>query len=134
MGLGIVGCIIWLVGRGCFLSDYRERLHPKVSAAEITVFKALSAANLTGGMVTQQAIILKATIPDFLWIEKRKAVYLDGRVCHSSDKAIARDEEIDNLLERKGFSVLRIPYDPPLTGEKLREVVGQIQEFIGEGT
>jgi hypothetical protein len=56
--------------------SYRARLHPKVSNAEIELFKALSMAGLTGGMVTQKTIVLKATIPDFCWPEKRKIVYL----------------------------------------------------------
>ncbi len=34
--------------------SFRERMHPKVSAAEIEVFKALSAEGLTGGLVTQE--------------------------------------------------------------------------------
>jgi hypothetical protein len=42
-------------------------MHPKVSRAEIEVFKALSGLGLTGGMVTQKPIILKATVPDFCW-------------------------------------------------------------------
>jgi very-short-patch-repair endonuclease len=109
----------------------RERLHPQVSRAEIEVFKALSGLGLTQGLVTQKLLILKFTIPDFCWIEKRKVVYLDGRQVHSSDKAQQRDEEIDSLLELQGWSVLRIVYDPPLTGEKLRQVVAQIRDFLG---
>ncbi len=31
-------------------------------------------------------IILKSTIPDFCWMNKRKIVYLDGIPVHSSDK------------------------------------------------
>ena len=42
--------------------SYKERMHPKVSKAEIDLFAALSAADLTRGMVTQQPIILKSTI------------------------------------------------------------------------
>ena len=61
-------------------------MHPKVSRAEIDVFKSLSAAGLTTGMVTQQPIILKSTIPDFCWMEKRKIVYLDGNPCTKKTK------------------------------------------------
>ena len=61
-------------------------------------------------------------------------MYLDGVQVHSTDKAEARDEEIDNLLERQGWAVLRIRYDPPLQGGKLCEVVRQIREFIGEAS
>ena len=105
-------------------------MHPKVSNAEIQVFKALSAAGLTTNMVTQKTIILKATIPDFCWINKRKIVYLDGIQAHSSDKTHQRDEEIDELLEMQGWGVLRIPYDPPLSETGLQEIMAAIKKFL----
>ena len=110
---------------------YKSRLHPKVSKAEIEVFKALSASGLTNGMVTQKTIVLKATIPDFCWLNKRKAVYLDGLQAHSGDKQQDRDEEIRELLEAKGWEVLRIPYEPPLTEQNLQEIIDAIKHFIG---
>lgn len=106
-------------------------MHPKVSNAEIEVFKALSAAGLTTNMVTQRTIILKSTIPDFCWINKRKIVYLDGIQAHSSDKTQQRDEEIDELLEMQGWDVLRIPYDPPLSEKSLQEIIVTIKKFLG---
>lgn len=105
-------------------------MHPKVSRAEIEVFRALSAAGLTGGMVTQQPIILKSTIPDFCWMEKRKIVYLDGKPVHKSDKQLERDEEISDLLTAQGWDVLRLPYNPPLTEKGLREVMAAIKRFL----
>jgi very-short-patch-repair endonuclease len=105
-------------------------MHPKVSKAEIQVFKALSAAGLTTNMVTQKTIILKSTIPDFCWINKRKIVYLDGIQAHSSDKTQQRDEEIDELLEMQGWEVLRIPYDPPLSETDLQEIMAAIKKFL----
>lgn len=106
-------------------------MHPKVSNAELDLFKALSAAGLTKGMVTQKPIVLKATIPDFCWLDKRKAVYLDGIQAHSSDKQQDRDEEIRVLLEEKGWEVLRIPYEPPLSEKELKRIVELIKEFLG---
>jgi len=106
-------------------------MHPKVSKAEIEVFKALSAAGLTHGMVTQKPIVLKVTIPDFCWFNKRKAVYLDGVQAHSGDKQQQRDEEICGLLEAKGWDVLRIPYEPPLSGKALQKILETIKEFVG---
>lgn len=106
-------------------------MHPKVSNAEMELFKALSAAGLTKGMVTQKPIVLKATIPDFCWLDKRKAVYLDGLQAHSSDKQQERDEEIRVLLEEKGWEVLRIPYEPPLSEKELQRIVALIKEFLG---
>jgi very-short-patch-repair endonuclease len=111
--------------------SYKERMHPKVSNAELELFKALSAQGLTGGMLTQKPIILKSTIPDFCWPEKRKIVYLDGAQVHRKDKARERDEEIDELLELQGWEVLRITYNPPLTVKALQEIMTKIKEFLG---
>ena len=105
-------------------------MHPKVSRAEIEVFKSLSMAGLTSGMVTQQPIILKSTIPDFCWMEKRKIVYLDGRPVHRKDRQIEHDEEIDNLLTAQGWDVLRIPYQPPLADKGLQEIIQTIKRFL----
>jgi very-short-patch-repair endonuclease len=110
--------------------SYKERMHPKVSRAEIEVFKALSMSGLTSGMITQQPIILKSTIPDFCWMEKRKIVYLDGIPVHKKDKAIERDEEITDLLMAQGWAVLRIPYQPPLTDKGLQEIMATIKRFL----
>ncbi|MCW3994678.1 MAG: endonuclease domain-containing protein [Candidatus Bathyarchaeota archaeon] len=110
--------------------NYKANMHPKVSKAEIEVFKALSIAGLTSGMVTQKPIILKTTIPDFCWIEKRKIVYLDGNPVHCNDKQIERDQGIDELLEAQGWDVLRIPYDPPLTEKGLQEIIEAIKSFL----
>ncbi len=111
--------------------SFKGCMHPKVSKAEIEVFKALSAAGLTNGMVTQKTIVLKSTIPDFCWLNKRKAVYLDGLQAHSGDKQQERDEEICELLENKGWEVLRIQYEPPLNGKELQKIVESIKNFVG---
>jgi very-short-patch-repair endonuclease len=110
--------------------SYKANLHPKVSQAELQLFRALSAAGLTGGMVTQKPIILKATIPDFCWPEKRKIVYLDGNKVHSSDEQQEKDQEIVELLEAQGWDVLRIPYDPPMPEPCLKEILDQIKRFL----
>jgi len=115
--------------RGARLS-FKRHMHPKVSKAEIEVFKALSAAGLTSGMVTQKTIVLKSTIPDFCWLNKRKAVYLDGMQAHLGDKQQQRDEEICDLLEAKGWEVLRIPYEPPLNKKELQKIIEIIKKFV----
>jgi len=107
-------------------------MHPKVSTGEVQLFKALSLAGLTSGMVTQKPIILKATIPDFCWLNKRKAVYLDGVQVHQKDRTQQRDCEIDEMLEAQGWEVLRIPYEPPLTDKNLQEIIIKIRQFLGE--
>jgi very-short-patch-repair endonuclease len=81
-------------------------------------------------MVTQKPIVLKATIPDFCWPEKRKIVYLDGSQVHGRDEQQERDEEIQELLEMQGWDVLRIPYEPPLTDANVQEILAQIKRFL----
>jgi very-short-patch-repair endonuclease len=105
-------------------------MHPRVSQAEMAVFQTLSIVGLTSGMITQKPIILKSTVPDFCWVEKRKIVYLDGNPVHRKDKQLARDSEIDELLELQGWDVLRIPYDPPLTQKGLQEIMSKIKQFL----
>jgi very-short-patch-repair endonuclease len=111
--------------------SFKRRMHPKVSKAEVDVFKALSAAGLTRNMVTQKSIVLKSTTPDFCWINRRKIVYLDGLPVHSGDKQRQRDEEIRELLVEQGWEVLRIPYEPPLTEKGLNEIMESIKKFVG---
>jgi very-short-patch-repair endonuclease len=111
--------------------SYKRHMHPKVSKAELEVFRALSAAGLTSGMVTQKTIVLKVTIPDFCWLNKRKAVYLDGVQVHSGEKQQQRDGEVCELLEAKGWEVLRISYKPPLSGKELQKIIAEIKEFVG---
>ncbi|HLN45748.1 MAG: endonuclease domain-containing protein [Chloroflexota bacterium] len=112
--------------------SYKARMHPKVSKGELQVFRALSGAGLTGGMITQRPIVLKATVPDFCWPEKRKIVYLDGLQVHSSDEQQEHDEEVRKLLEAQGWDVLRILYEPPLTDAKLEEVLETIRHFLSK--
>lgn len=106
-------------------------MHPKVSNAEMQLFRALSSQGLTCGMVTQKPIVLKATIPDFCWVNKRKIVYLDGIQVHQKDKTQQKDEEIGNMLEAQGWDVFRIPYNPPLTDNELEKIMVNIREFLG---
>lgn len=110
--------------------SYKANLHPKVSNAELQLFRALSASGLTGGMVTQKPIILKATIPDFCWPEKRKIVYLDGKQAHASDEQQKRDHEIQEMLEAQGWDVLRVPYEPPMPEPCLQEILKTIKLFL----
>jgi very-short-patch-repair endonuclease len=113
-------------------NNNNNNLHPQVSRGEIELFTALSHANLTYGMVTQQTVVLKSTVPDFMWHLKKKAVYLDGVQVHNKAHVERRDEEINDLMERRGWTILRIRYEPPLTPEETAKIVEQIREFIGD--
>jgi hypothetical protein len=35
------------------------------------------------------------------------------------------------MLEAKGWEVLRIPYEPPLTGKALQKILETIKDFVG---
>ncbi len=119
---------------------WKERMHPKVSNAEIEVFTELSKLNLTRGMVTQKTITLLKpdgtkieTIPDFMWSLKRKIVYLDGDQIHKGWR-IDRDNEIMELLSDNDWQGLRIPYRAPLRGGtvEFHIMIDLIKEFLGE--
>jgi len=111
--------------------SFRERMHPKVSNAEMEVFKALSGTSLIEGMLTQKTIVLKSTTPDFCWPQKHKVVYLDGSAVHQKSKVETRDAEIDQLLIARGWEVLRIPYEAPMSKQVLEKVLVSIKEFLG---
>ena len=110
--------------------SYKERMHPVVSNAELSLFKALSARGLTGGMTTQQTIVLSATTPDFTWNQKRKCVFLDGEQVHR--KRQEHDEEVQSQLEKRGWQVLRVTYTAPLSREALVKVADEVAAFLGE--
>jgi very-short-patch-repair endonuclease len=112
--------------------SYKRHMSPAVSNGELALFAALSSANLTYGMVTQKPVILKFSVPDFCWPLKKKAVYLDGVQVHRKAHVERRDEEINELMELRGWDILRIPYEPPLSPTEARQIVEQIREFIGE--
>lgn len=111
--------------------NYKERMHPQVSRAEELVFRELSRQGLTGAMVTQKPIVLRQTIPDFWWIQKRKVIYLDGEQAHREKQEL--DLEVQEQLECMGFQVLRIGYKPPLVAgsEQFKRVMELIREFVG---
>src|SRR3990170_352346 len=107
---------------------FRERMRVQHSSAETKMFVALQERNLTKGMLTDIEIPLLTTVPDFFWVEKRVACYLDGEQVHSSIKAEARDDRITEALEKRGVKVLRFRYRPSLSRRRLKEILGEIQE------
>jgi very-short-patch-repair endonuclease len=120
MSLTVIRCNLWSA----------KNMSLAISDDENFVFAALNKANLLKGMVKQQTIILKVTLPDFCWPLKKKAVYLDGIQVHRKAHVEKRDEEINQLMEQKGWQILRIPYEPPLTQQEIQDITQQIQQFI----
>lgn len=109
--------------------SFRERMHPERSRAETTLEQAFKNAGIADGMETNPLVILKWTYPDFLWREKRKALYLDGEAVHKG-KALERDEENTNLLEIFGFDVKRIRYRGRPSEKRLLEWVTEVKEWL----
>jgi len=109
---------------------WRERTHPRVSKAETILFLALQQRGLTNGMTSDRGIVLEATYPDFYWPTKGLAIYLDGP-SHQRENQRLKDERIDENLRKKGIKVLRFSYKPPLTKQRLAEILDQIEEAFG---
>ena len=99
---------------------WRERMHPQVSKAEIEVMQELCAAGVNERMVTQKPICLKRTVPDFSFHMENAnyTIYIDAEQTHSSHVQQAKDDDIDNTLERRGYKVLRCRYKAPLTKKR----------------
>ena len=75
--------------------------------------------------LTNEALPLKITRPDFYFPGARVAVYLDGPH-HINAKVEARDEGINELLEEQDIRALRFRYMPPLTKTKAKEMIEAI--------
>lgn len=99
------------------------------SNAETDLFKELSIRNLVKGMICNDWIILRACSPDFMWSKQKLAVFLDGPH-HLQDKVEARDTTIDELLEFRGWTVLRFPYKPPLRKSARKAICELIEKKL----
>lgn len=110
--------------------EWKQRMNVKVSAAEHSVFSALSQRGLTKNIMTQNPICLKQCIPDFMWPDLRMIVFLDGEQIHNKPNRQRKDREIDWLLTKRGWKVLRISYHAPITKGRLKEIVNDIEAFL----
>lgn len=108
---------------------FRDRMKVSVSDAEIRLRKKLTEKQLTKGLKTDSMVVLRFTVPDFQWNFKKLAVYLDGEQVHKGKK-LERDEEIDFMLERLGWTVLRFRYKAPISEQKLEEITSKIEEQL----
>ena len=62
---------------------------------------------------------------DFLFPEKKLAVYLDGEQVHDGKETW--DQQVTMKLTKKGYRVLRIQYKPPLSKRKAEAIAKQIK-------
>jgi len=109
--------------------SFRDRMHVKVSKAEVDLRIALQEHGLSQGMFTDLQIDIVSTKPDYYWPTQGVAVYLDGPV-HNSPTAEARDERITETLRKRGLKVLRFSYIPPISRKQIDWIVSQIKEAL----
>lgn len=108
---------------------WRSRLHPRVSFADVALFKTL--CDILPSYIQlklNEPFPLLITTPDCTIYNpttgKHLLVYLDGFQAHRHREE--RDEQINGFLERKGVPYLRFPYNPPLTKRQLKEITETI--------
>ena len=124
------------------MNNYKERMKVPVSKGEYQLFIALKRAGLGDGIITQRKIQLRepdeahphglVTTPDFLYPRRMLALYLDGNNVHRGYR-LERDEEIDELMKLKGWTVVRFPYHAPLSDKRKREIVEEVRRIRGRG-
>ena len=76
--------------------------------------------------LTKTDVVLEATRPDFLFPDKKLAIYLDGPPHLKNPAKEELDTEITEKLQRQGYKVLRIQYRPPLGKKKALEIASEI--------
>lgn len=77
--------------------------------------------------MSQETICVKATVVDVYLPESRTLVYLDGPH-HKKGKSVIWDAEIDAILSRRGFRILRYIYKPPIKKWQLAEILADIRK------
>ena len=109
------------------------------SDGEMRLFIELQQRKLTLFMVTHRGIELdymrdgvKGCRPDFLWGPPAYTVFLDGERVHRSDHNQRRDGLITQALERRGFTVDRFRYRPPLSKGKVCAIADAIERHVRE--
>jgi very-short-patch-repair endonuclease len=106
---------------------FKQKMHPTISNAEWNLRTKL---NKSGIRVIQQfEIIMDRTTVDFYFPSKRLCVFLDGPP-HLKEHVEARDEFVDEKLQKRGYKILRFPYKPPLSKKMLNEIMEKIKENL----
>jgi very-short-patch-repair endonuclease len=109
--------------------SFRERMSPVISAAEWEIRKQLDLRGVH--MQYQKVFIMDAHSVDIYGEnarQERHCFEVDGPLHRTSEKVMLRDERVTALLEKRGCKVWHLPYTPPLSQERLTEIVEFIQE------
>jgi very-short-patch-repair endonuclease len=102
---------------------------PVVAAAEWEVRKELELRGLK--MQYQEMVIVDAHHVDVSGVDPRQHWHgfeLDGPVHRTSEKIKLRDEFLDQWFEKPYMHLWRLPYEPPLSKRRKKEVIDFIFE------
>lgn len=113
--------------------SWPEVMHTAFPKAEEQVLIGLERRGLTkraGGMFRDEPICLLQTIPDYNWKFVKFPVYLDGPP-HLKESRRLKDEQINALLQKRGWAPLRLPHKGGrLSDKKLDEILDTIEEML----
>ena len=125
--------------------SWKERMHPKNSRAEDTIFMDLSSDGLTEGLISSYKVDLTDAVPqcemsyrarekgkfefiiDLAWPSRLKALHVDGDMVHKGQQ-LDMDKIVDDALAKLGWDGKRVRYHAPLSKKRR----GEIREEVGE--
>lgn len=108
-----------------------------VAVAELKLLIILSKRKLCRYLHTQQGFTfdreedgVAGTFVDFYFGPYFYAVFLDGEQIHTKNRQQIKDELITKALERKGITVDRFMYKPPISNVRLHAIADKIEETL----
>lgn len=78
--------------------------------------------------VDVKGVSISQTKPDYNWLELFLLGYLDGPP-HRKHVRSQRDDAMTSRLERKGYEVMRWPFDRWTVGRK-KEILAEVKEIV----
>lgn len=114
------------LGLACTLSDLRKKESP--SYPEQWLMKVIENEKLNNNYIREYKFHTFSL--DFVWLENKKVIEMDGRFHKISEYQQDCDKRKDALLKEEGWDELRIDWEYCCNNTK--EVIEQIKEFIGE--
>ena len=108
------------------LSDLRRKCKP--SYPEQWLIKLILNENLNSNYIREYKFHTFSL--DFVWLESKKVIEMDGRFHKISEYQKDCDKRKDQLLKNEGWTELRIDWEYCCNNTK--EVIEQIKNFIGE--
>lgn len=114
------------LGLACTLSDLRQK--ETLSYPEQWLMKVIKNENLNNNYIREFRFHTFSL--DFVWINNKKVIEMDGRFHKISKYQQDCDKRKDALLKEEGWDELRIDWEYCCNNTK--EVIKQIKEFIGE--